>query len=120
MSGHSGFDGDSPALALALTVRFALELALLAGIATVAWHLVPGWWQWPAMILIPIAVAVLWGLLLSPKAPVELPAPAKLVIEAALFIGTGVCLVAIGWWIAAVIGVLVWIIDRIALAVLDD
>lgn len=120
MSGHGAFDGDSPGLALALTVRFLLELALLAGVAAVAWQVVPGWWRWPAMILVPIAVAVLWGLLLSPKAAVELPGPAKLVIEAALFLGTGVSLFAVGMWIPAVIGVAVWIIDRIALALLED
>ena len=37
-------DGASPALAFALTARFLLELALLAGVAVLAWNLVPAGW----------------------------------------------------------------------------
>lgn len=114
------FDGDSPGLAVALTVRFLLELALLAGIAALAWHLAPGWWQWPVMIIAPILAAILWGLLLSPKAPATLPEPMKLVIETILFVGTGAGLFFVGLAVPAIIGVAAWIIDRIALALLQD
>lgn len=65
-----------------------------------------------------VAGGTVWGLFLSPKARVPLPPAAVLAIEAALFIGTGAGLVAVGFGIAAVIGVLVWAVDRIALAVL--
>lgn len=120
MSDHSPFGGDSPGLAIALIVRFGLEIALLLGVAAVAWHTVPGWAQWPVTILAPIVVAILWALFLSPKAAVTLPEAGKLVLEAALFIGTGVCLFAIGYPIHAVAGVVVWILDRIAIAVLEE
>ncbi len=112
--------GDAPpALAIALAVRFALEIALLVGVATVAYHLFPEWWGWLIAIGAVVVVAVLWGVLLSPKAVVPLPAAARLVIEAALFIGVGVCLFSIGYGVLAAIGVVVWIADRIALALLD-
>lgn len=120
MSGGNPLDWESPGLAIALTVRFGLEIALLLGVAAVAWHTAPGGWQWPAMIGAPIAVAILWGLLLSPKAPLALPEAVKLVIEAVLFIGVGACLFLIGYPIQAGIGVIVWIADRIAIAVLDE
>lgn len=120
MSSNDRLDWDSPGLAIALMVRFALEIALLLGVAAIAWHTAPGWWQWPATIGAPVLVAILWGLLLSPKAPAGLPEPAKLVIEAALFVGAGACLFLIGYPIHAGVGVILWIVDRIAIAVLDE
>lgn len=113
------FEGASAELATALTVRFLLELALLAGVGVLAWRLAPGWWSWPATILAIVAVAVVWGLFLSPKAAVRLPPPAALLIEAALFVGVGAGLVAIGFGVAAIIGVAAWVADRVALALLQ-
>lgn len=105
-------------LAAALTVRFILELALLAGVALLSFYLVQGWLRLPVTILAPIAVAVVWGLLLSPKAPVQLPEAAKLVIEAVLFIGTGAGLFVIGLGFPAILLVLVWVVDRVAITLL--
>lgn len=113
-------DGASAPLTIALTVRFLLELALLAGIAVLAWNLTGGWWRWPAAILAVATAAIVWGLFLSPKAAVPLPWPAALGIEAALFIGTGAGLFVIGLAIPAGIGVTLWIIDRFVLALLQN
>jgi hypothetical protein len=99
-------------------VRFLLELALLSGATVVVWRLVPGWWHWPAAILAVIAVAVIWGLFLSPRAAVPLPESAALGIEAALFLSIGIGLFATGLGTIAVVGVLLWVIDRVALALL--
>lgn len=118
MSTDGPLDGASPARAAALTVRFLLELALLAGVAVLAWSLVPGWWHWPAAGLAVVVVAVLWGLLLSPKATVQLPVAAALVIEAALFLGIGAGLFLTGFAVPAVVGVGLWGVDRAALALL--
>lgn len=115
------FSHTSPGLAIALTVRFLLELALLAGTAYLAWWLVPGWWRWPAAIVAVVLVAVVWGLFLSPKAAVPLSLIAALAVEASLFLGLAAALIAIpGFVFPAVVGVGVWIVDRIALAVLKD
>ncbi|MCA9878355.1 MAG: YrdB family protein [Thermomicrobiales bacterium] len=109
----------SPALAIALTVRFLAELALLAGAAAIAWQTAPSVWRWPAAILAPVAVAIVWGLFLSPKAAIALPPAARLVLEAAPFIGVGAGLVTIGFGAAAAIGVAIWLTDRIAIALLS-
>lgn len=114
--------GVSPALALALTLRFLLELALLVGVGVgvgvLAWSLAPGWSSWPAAILAIAVVATVWGLFLSPKARVPLPQPAAVAIEAVLFVGTGAGLIGLGFGVAAVVGIALWAIDRIALAFL--
>lgn len=110
--------GVSPALALALTLRFLLELALLVGVGVLAWSLAPGWSSWPAAILAIAVVATVWGLFLSPKARVPLPQPAAVAIEAVLFVGTGAGLIGLGFGVVAVVGIALWAIDRIALAFL--
>lgn len=113
------FDDASPALAVALTVRFLLELALLAGAAYLAWTTVPGWGRWPVAALAVVVIGVVWGLFLSPKAAIVVHPAAALVLEAALFVGVGAALAfATPMLIPAVIGVVVWAVDRVALAAL--
>ena len=84
-----GLDVRTVLRGVVLTVRFVLELAMLAGVAVVVTRLLPGPWGWVAAAVAVVAVATLWGLLLSPKAKVALPAGVRLAIEAALFVGTG-------------------------------
>lgn len=76
-------------------------------------------WRWPAAVVAVVAVGFVWGLFLSPKAALPVPGIAALGIEIALFVGTGVGLVAIGFAVPAGIGIAIWLIDRIALAVLQ-
>lgn len=118
MNDAGSLRGASPARAVALTVRFLLELALLTGVAVLAWQLSSGGWRWPAAALGVVLVAILWGLFLSPKATVRLPASVALGIEALLFLGVGAGLFAVGQGLPAAIGVGIWILDRIALALL--
>lgn len=119
MTDAGPLDGATPALVVALVVRFALELALLAGVAVATWLLVPGWWRWPAAIVAVIAVAVLWGAMLSPRAPVTIDEWAKVAIEVVLFGGTALALAATGLGIPAAVGVAVWLVDRVAIAMLQ-
>lgn len=107
-------------LALALTVRFLLELALLTGVAVLAWNVLPGWWRWVGAIGGVVAVATVWGLFLSPKATVVLPRLVALGLEAALFIGVGVGLFVIGLGVPAIIGLVVWVVDKAAIALLQN
>lgn len=109
-------DGASPALATVLTVRFLIELALLAGVGVLAWILVPGAWGWVAALLAVGVVGTIWGLVLSPRARIRLPSPAPFLIEAALFLGVGAGLIAVGHAVPAVVGVVIWALDRAALA----
>jgi hypothetical protein len=116
VTGTDPLAGASPARAAALTVRFALELALLTGAAVLAWHAAAGWQRCAAVVLAPAAVAILWGLLLSPKAAIPLPKTVMLIIEAALFAGIAAGLLTVGSGIPAAVGLAVWLIDRAALA----
>ena len=46
MSAGSPLEGASPLLAAPLTLRFLLELALLAGAGVAAYRLAPDGWRW--------------------------------------------------------------------------
>lgn len=120
MTDMGNLEGASPARAGALIVRFVLELALLAGAAVVGWHLADGWWRWLVAILAVLLVASIWGLFVSPKAAIRVPRVGVFLIEAALFVGAGVGLFALGFGIPAAIGLAVWAVDRIVLALIKE
>jgi hypothetical protein len=97
---------ETSALAgLNLTLRFACELAALAG---VAWF---GWGVSPVLgAVFPLVVAVVWGLWIAPKARRRLPDPARFVVElvvfavaTAAFSSVGQPVVAAGFAVAAVV-----------------
>ena len=92
-------------MAAVLGVRFLLELALFA---------VTFWWgseQFSGVTgflvgaLMAIALALVWGLLISPKARIRLPAMARVAIEVLLFGLGALALVDLGrpWWGAALL-----------------
>jgi hypothetical protein len=118
MNNTVAFEGASTPLKLVLTMRFVLELALLAGVAALMLRVVPGGWRWPAAIGAFVVVAVCWGLFLSPKAAIPLPTAAGFALEAVLFVGTGAGLFLSGITVATVIGAACWLINRILLATL--
>lgn len=118
MSSRDPHESLSGALGLALTMRFLLELALLTGAAVAAWRLIGGWVGVVTAIAAVIALAVVWGLLLSPKAHFTVGAVWQLVIEAVLFFGVAAALWAAGLWLPALVGVAVWAADRVAIALL--
>lgn len=89
------------------------------GVAALAVELTRGaapWVGWPLAVGAVLAVAALWGALLSPKAPIRLPAPAKLLIELALFAGVALGLAISGHWLPAAAGLGLWAADRAVLA----
>ena len=50
--------------------------------------------QWVLGLAAPAAVAVVWGLFVSPKAKIELPRPAQFAIELAVFAAAALALAA--------------------------
>ncbi len=82
-----------------LTVRFACELAALAAFV---------WWGWPVVgWLVAFGVAVMWGLVVAPKAKHRLPDPPRLLVELVIFASATVAFYsAAGAPVAAVFGVL--------------
>lgn len=103
---------------MVLTIRFLTELALLGGLVLVGTQLGTG----VALaivdaVLLPLVAAALWGLFIAPRARRRLPEPARFLVEFALFAGTGVVLVLVGWVVTgialAVVGIGVAALTRV-------
>jgi len=118
MTGPEQFETGGPALRLALTVRFLLELALLAGAGAASWSLAPGAWRLPAAVAAVLVVGTLWGRLLSPRAPVAMPPALRLAVESVLVITVAVLLWAAAVRVPAIVGLALWAADRIAITLL--
>ncbi|MFL6287318.1 MAG: DUF2568 domain-containing protein, partial [Actinomycetes bacterium] len=72
--------------AVLLTLRFLLELSLLAAFAIGGWSLTDTMWtQLLLAALLPLMAAFVWGLLLSPKAKFVISLPVRVAIELCLF-----------------------------------
>ena len=77
-----------------LALRFALELAALAGLAAAAWKLDSGPGRWIALVAVPVAAAAAWGAFnvlddpsRSGAAPVEVNGVVRLALELAILGG---------------------------------
>jgi len=72
----------------ALGLRFVCELAALTAFV---------WWGWPVVgVLLAVAVAVVWGAFIGPKASRRLPDPWRFGIEIVIFAGATAAFVAVG------------------------
>ena len=78
-----------------LALRFGLEVAALAGLATGAWRLSTGPWRWVAVIAVPLLAAVAWATFnvlddpsRSGAAPIEVTGRVRLALELAI-LGAG-------------------------------
>jgi Protein of unknown function (DUF2568) len=85
--------------ALNLIVRFACEIAALVAFV---------WWGWPFVgWVVAIVVAVMWGLVVAPKATHRLPDPPRLLVELVIFASAIVAFYeTAGEAVASVFGVL--------------
>lgn len=105
--------------AIALGIRFALELCILASLAALAAHLaVPLVVQALLGIAFCGACAVVWGTFLSPKRKYEIGPAGRLILEAGFFVGAALILHYVGWPALAIALIVVAAADRIALALL--
>lgn len=109
----------SAALTIALAVRFALELALVVAAAVWAWNATTGWMRIAGVVLAPVMVVTIWMLFLSPGAAISLPLLARLVIEAALFIGIAAALAPVALLPAIILGT-IWALDKTVLLILGS
>jgi hypothetical protein len=88
-----------------LLVRFLSELALLAGVGWLGWHEASGGWLSVLSAIVEIVViALVWGLLIAPRAKRRLADPARLGLEILLFGGTAAALFVQGHPVIAVVG----------------
>lgn len=90
---------DNPTVGPWSVLVFVCELAMLAGLAVAGWRLAPaGPMAWALMVALPIAVAMLWGLLLAPRSSKGLKGRAASVGKAVVFVVAGALLAVAGLW----------------------
>ena len=98
-----------------LALRFALELAALAGWAALAWSMAGGVWRYVCAAIAVLAVAALWGVFAVPgdpsrsgNAPVPVPGAVRLALELVILLGGAWAWSRTGQsWVALGLGVLV-------------
>jgi hypothetical protein len=66
-------------------LRFVLELSALAAVAYWGWSEHGGLWRWVLVVAAPLAIAVLWGRWVAPKAKARVGDPWKLLLELLVF-----------------------------------
>jgi hypothetical protein len=66
-------------------LRFLLELAALAAVAYWGWSDHGGIWRWVLVVAGPLAISVLWGRWVAPKATSRVGDPWKLLLELLVF-----------------------------------
>lgn len=77
-------------------LRFLLELSGLAALALWGFRVADGALQWVLGLGAPLVMAIAWGLFMSPKAPVRLEDPLRLLAELAIFGGACAALATAG------------------------
>jgi hypothetical protein len=77
-----------------LVLRFLLELSALTATAYWGFATASGATQWVLGLGAPLAVAVVWGLFVSPRARIELARPARFAIELLVWAAAALALVA--------------------------
>jgi hypothetical protein len=77
-------------------LRFSLELCALAAVAYWGWSEHAGVWRWVLVVAMPLAVAVLWGNTIAPKAKRRVGDPWRLVVELVVFGGAVAALLDAG------------------------
>ncbi len=68
-----------------LGLRFLLELCALAAVAYWGWSEHAGVWRWVLVVAAPLAIALLWGRWVAPKAKARVADPWKLLLEVLVF-----------------------------------
>jgi Protein of unknown function (DUF2568) len=101
--------------AVALALRFFLELAALVALVVSGVQLVHGLLGWLLGLAALMVAAVAWGLFVAPRARIAIPTAGRLAVEIAVFAVATAGLFATGHPVlASVLGGL-YIVDRLAL-----
>jgi hypothetical protein len=101
-----------------LAIRFALELCMLAAFGWWGYHSYSGTEGILLAIGLPLVVAIIWGLFLSPKAKVKLPMFIRVLMELVLFGTAAWLLYNSGKAIVGEVFLLVFIVNRTILLLL--
>ena len=65
--------------------RFLLELSALAAVAYWGWSEHGGVWRWVLVVAAPLAIVLVWGYSVAPKAKARAEDPWKLLLELLVF-----------------------------------
>lgn len=82
-----------------LALRFALELAALAGFAVYGLHAVRGPARFALAAALVLVAAAVWGRWMAPASRRRLADPVRLVVEVVFFAAAGVALGVAGRWL---------------------
>jgi len=96
-----------------LGLRFVLEIILLFSLGYWGFHVGQG--VWLSIILglgLPLLTAVIWGMIISPKATIKLPIGVVLLIEAVLFAAGVLALIDTGFKVFAVVFGIAALVNR--------
>jgi Protein of unknown function (DUF2568) len=99
--GHGADLMSTPSLFALAVVAFAVELALFGGVGVIAFEVVGGGLAgWLAAAAATAGILAFWGLLMAPRSKRRLATTPRLVVSAALCVGTAYGLVQVGnpWW----------------------
>ena len=121
--GHGAGLISTPSLLVLAVVAFAVEVALFGGVGAIAYEVVGGGLTgWLAAAAATAAILVFWGLLMAPKGKRRLATTPRLVVSAALCLGTAYGLIAVGhpWWgwFVGIAGIAV-VVGQVALPQVD-
>lgn len=82
-------------VAVAVGVKFLLELGAIVLSAVGAYQVAPAGVKWIAAIVVPNLLVALWAMLIAPGSPAKLPMPWRATLELVVFGGA-----AVGGWVA--------------------
>lgn len=110
--GHGPELFSTPSLLALAVVAFVVELALFGGVGAIAYRAAGGGLVgWLAAAGATALVLVLWGLFMAPKGTFRLGPRVRVVVSAALCLGTAYGLVDAGWpawgWFVGIAGLAV-------------
>jgi hypothetical protein len=102
--------------AIALTLRFLLELAALAALGYGGWSIADSAWAGAVLAVVFVAVGiVIWSLWVAPRASHLLPDPQRLIPEWIVFGGATIALIATDHWLLGVVLAVLAAGDRLVL-----
>jgi hypothetical protein len=97
---------------LNLAVAFLIEIAALVAFAWWGFQLsAPGWVRALVGIGLPLVTAVVWGLILAPRATFKLPLAAKLVLKAIVFGAATAAIIASGGLVLGIVYAVIVVVN---------
>ena len=111
MTGNEAGSRPSAGVLALITLRFLLELALWSSFTVSAVRLIEGPLGWAVGLLLTVIVMIIWAVLLSPRRPVRLAVGIRVAIELTLFVMAAVLLATAGLTLAAVILLVLELLD---------